>query len=154
MAQEAMETRVRGVENRVLVIETALQQLATKSWVLGGVVGGMVLAASLARAVVKLFPLIPQSGRGAFPRDDDRLTASRHQKGEGTSPLLFACALLIGSVHPSQKKRDLNLTPWAIMPRMRTAGSGRKGVSVKMTTVLAHQQVRQIQRCVDLFAGP
>ena len=56
MAQEAMETRVRGVENRVLVIETALQQLATKSWVLGGVVGGMVLAASLARAVVKLFP--------------------------------------------------------------------------------------------------
>ena len=55
-AQEAMETRVRGVENRVLVIETALQQLATKSWVLGGVVGGMVLAASLARAVVKLFP--------------------------------------------------------------------------------------------------
>ena len=56
MAQEAMETRVRGVENRVLVIETALKQLATKSWGLGGVVGGMVLAASLARAVVKLFP--------------------------------------------------------------------------------------------------
>ena len=56
MAQEAMETRVRGVENRVLVIETELKQLATKSWGLGGVVGGMVLAASLARAVVKLFP--------------------------------------------------------------------------------------------------
>ena len=45
----------RAVEDRVLIIETGLTHLATKSWVLGGVVGGMVLAFSLALAVVRLF---------------------------------------------------------------------------------------------------
>ena len=47
---------IQDIDRRVLVIETELKHLATKSWVLGGVVGGMVLAASLALAVVKLFP--------------------------------------------------------------------------------------------------
>ncbi len=53
-----METaeRLQSVEGRVLVIETELKHLATKAWVLGGVVGGMVLAASVAVAVLKLFP--------------------------------------------------------------------------------------------------
>ncbi len=53
---EDLENRLRTVEDRVLVVETELTHLATKSWVLGGVVGGMVLAASLALAVVRLFP--------------------------------------------------------------------------------------------------
>ena len=44
------------IERRVTVIETELKHLATKAWVLGGVIGGMILAASLALAVVRLFP--------------------------------------------------------------------------------------------------
>ena len=47
-----MAQGLRPASVGILVIETALQQLATKS--LGGVV--MVLAVSLALAVVKLFP--------------------------------------------------------------------------------------------------
>ena len=47
--------RVRKVEDDILVIQTEFKHLATKAWVLGGVVGGMVLAASLSLAVVKIF---------------------------------------------------------------------------------------------------
>ena len=47
---------VHTLDRRLLVVETELRHLATKSWGLGGGVEGMVLAASLASAVVKLFP--------------------------------------------------------------------------------------------------
>lgn len=53
---EINEERLRHIEGRVLVVETELKHLATKAWVLGGVVGGMVLAASVAIAILKLFP--------------------------------------------------------------------------------------------------
>lgn len=44
------------IGERVAKLEAHMQHLATKAWVLGGVLGGMVLAASLAIAVLKLFP--------------------------------------------------------------------------------------------------
>ena len=47
---------MEDLERRVTVIETELKHLATKAWVLGGVVGGMFLAASLALAIARLFP--------------------------------------------------------------------------------------------------
>lgn len=51
--------RLREIERRLTRIETKfdteLPHLATKAWVLGGVVGGMVIAASLAIAILKLF---------------------------------------------------------------------------------------------------
>lgn len=47
---------LRELENRIVIIETELRHLATKAWVLGGVVGGMVLAATVALAVARLFP--------------------------------------------------------------------------------------------------
>lgn len=36
-------------------LETHMQHMATKTCVLGGVIGGMILAASLAIAILKLF---------------------------------------------------------------------------------------------------
>ena len=51
--------RLREIERRLTSIETKfdteLPHLATKQWVLAGVVGGMVIAASLAIAILKLF---------------------------------------------------------------------------------------------------
>lgn len=51
--------RLSRIEERLTRMETKfdveLPHLATKAWVLGGVVGGMVVAASLAIAVLKLF---------------------------------------------------------------------------------------------------
>lgn len=51
--------RLRAIEDRLTRLETKfdteLKHLATRAWVLGGVVGGMVIAASLAIAFVKLF---------------------------------------------------------------------------------------------------
>ena len=41
---EQMAQRMTTVETRVTVIETELKHLATKAWVLGGVVGGMLLS--------------------------------------------------------------------------------------------------------------
>ncbi len=36
-------------------LDTTLKHIATKSWVLGSVIGGMVVAAGLAIAIVRLF---------------------------------------------------------------------------------------------------
>ena len=47
--------RFRKVEDRILVIETELTHLATRSWVLGDVVGGMGIAATVALVVVRMF---------------------------------------------------------------------------------------------------
>ena len=41
------------VDRRVTRIETELRHVATKAWVLGGVVGGMALAAMIALAVAR-----------------------------------------------------------------------------------------------------
>lgn len=40
---------------RLASIEAHLQRLATKAWVLGGVVGGAVLAVSMALTFIKVF---------------------------------------------------------------------------------------------------
>ena len=48
MAEENLEARIR-------VIEAELQHLATKDWVLRGVVAGMVVAVSLTLGVIRLF---------------------------------------------------------------------------------------------------
>ena len=40
---------------RLAALEAHMQHVATKAWVLGGVVGGMGLAAMIALAVMKLF---------------------------------------------------------------------------------------------------
>ena len=51
--------RLNRIEERLTRMEAKfdaeLPHLATKAWVLGGVVGGMVVAASLTIAVLKLF---------------------------------------------------------------------------------------------------
>ena len=41
---------------RVASIEAIIPHLATKAWVLGGVIGGMAVAASLAMAIAKFLP--------------------------------------------------------------------------------------------------
>lgn len=52
-----LEARLREVETRLTRIETKLDtelnHLATKAWVLGGVVAGMIGAATIAAAVVR-----------------------------------------------------------------------------------------------------
>ena len=47
--------RVHAVEIRLTRIETELKHLATRAWVLGGVVGGMVAATAITLTVIKLF---------------------------------------------------------------------------------------------------
>ena len=53
------ESRLREVERAVERIETKLdselKHLATRAWVLGGVVGGMVSAALITLATIRLF---------------------------------------------------------------------------------------------------
>lgn len=44
-----------SIEERVARLETHMLHMATRAWVLGGVVGGMVAAATLTIAIIKLF---------------------------------------------------------------------------------------------------
>lgn len=43
------------IEGRLSMIEEKLNHMATKAWVLGGVVGGCVLAVGMAMAYLRLF---------------------------------------------------------------------------------------------------
>ena len=45
----------RGLPERVAALEAHMSHVATKSWVLGGVVGGMISAAIVALAVARIF---------------------------------------------------------------------------------------------------
>ena len=45
------------IEERVARLETHMFHMATRAWVLGGVVGGMVAAATLTIAIIKLFAI-------------------------------------------------------------------------------------------------
>ena len=45
----------QNLHGRVSAIEAHLQHMATKAWVLGGVVGGMVSAALVTIAIIRLF---------------------------------------------------------------------------------------------------
>ena len=49
------ENRLREVEGSVREFRTEIKHLATKAWVLGGVVGGMGFAASLAVGLTLIF---------------------------------------------------------------------------------------------------
>ena len=44
-------TTLGNVNERLIWIESQLQQVATKAWVLGGVIGGMVAAGSVATGI-------------------------------------------------------------------------------------------------------
>ena len=50
------DSRLREAEKDIAGIKNELTHLATKAWVLGGVIGGMIIAASLAITILKLFP--------------------------------------------------------------------------------------------------
>ena len=50
-----INSRLSVVEKDLAGIRDRLNHTATKAWVLAGVIGGMVLAASIAVAVLKLF---------------------------------------------------------------------------------------------------
>ena len=45
----------RSIGERLSAIEAHMQHMATKAWVLAGVVGGMGLAATITIAVIRLF---------------------------------------------------------------------------------------------------
>ena len=55
MAQEPTAIRNDDLAGRVTRLEAHMEHMATKAWVLGGVVGGMVSAALITLAVVRLF---------------------------------------------------------------------------------------------------
>ena len=44
-----------NISERIAILEERSRHLATKSWVLGGVVGGMIISATLALAIAKLW---------------------------------------------------------------------------------------------------
>ena len=48
----------REIYERLAKIEAHMQHMATKAWVLAGVVGGMVLAATITLIIVRLFAAI------------------------------------------------------------------------------------------------
>ena len=50
----ALEIENAELAQRITAVETHLQHMASKSWVLGGVVGGAGLAATIALAVMKI----------------------------------------------------------------------------------------------------
>ena len=49
------KTEIHDFRGRISRLEAHMEHMATKSWVLGGVVGGMVAAATVTLAVIKLF---------------------------------------------------------------------------------------------------
>lgn len=49
------DERLRRVEQQLARIETELRHTATRAWVLGGVVGGMAIAAVITIGLLKLF---------------------------------------------------------------------------------------------------
>lgn len=50
-----LEMRLRRVEIQLAGIDNQLKHVATKAWVLGGVLGGMGIAASVGVAIVMIF---------------------------------------------------------------------------------------------------
>ncbi|MCY4661205.1 MAG: hypothetical protein OXF93_15580 [Acidobacteria bacterium] len=52
-AISAFDQRLRVVEGDIREIKTQLQHVATRAWVLGGVLGGMGVAAGIAVAIVR-----------------------------------------------------------------------------------------------------
>ena len=50
-----IESRLRAVELGLARVETDLKHVATRAWVLAGVVGGMGLAATITIAIIRLF---------------------------------------------------------------------------------------------------
>ncbi|MDE0224348.1 MAG: hypothetical protein OXP28_04345 [Gammaproteobacteria bacterium] len=55
MMAAKMDVGGYSTDERLARLETHLLHMATKAWVLGGVVGGMVAAATLTLAIIKLF---------------------------------------------------------------------------------------------------
>lgn len=49
------KTEIHDLRERVSTLEAHMSHMATKAWVLGGVVGGMVLAVTLTFTLIKLF---------------------------------------------------------------------------------------------------
>ena len=52
---DGIDGRLRAVEVQLAQVETELKHLATRAWVLGGVVGGMVTATLITLTVLKFF---------------------------------------------------------------------------------------------------
>ena len=46
---------IHDLRERVSALEAHMKHMATKAWVLGGVVGGMGLAATIALATIRVF---------------------------------------------------------------------------------------------------
>ena len=61
MRFDKLETRIDGLESGVIRLETEfkteMKHVATKAWVLGGLAGGMGIAATIAAVFVKLFAI-------------------------------------------------------------------------------------------------
>ena len=55
MMAAKMDVGGYSTDERLARLEIHLLRMATKAWVLGGVVGGMVAAATLTLAIIKLF---------------------------------------------------------------------------------------------------
>ena len=49
------KAEIHDLRERVSALEAHMKHMATKAWVLGGVVGGMGLAATMALAFVRIF---------------------------------------------------------------------------------------------------
>ncbi len=49
------KTEIHDFRERLSKLEAHMEHMATKSWVLGGVIGGMAVAATVALAAARLF---------------------------------------------------------------------------------------------------
>ena len=47
---------IHNLLERVAALEAHMEHAATKAWVLGGVVGGMVLATTITLTIIRIFP--------------------------------------------------------------------------------------------------
>ena len=47
---------IHALHERVAALEAHMEHVATKAWVLGGVVGGMGLAATITLTIIRILP--------------------------------------------------------------------------------------------------
>ncbi len=55
----SLESRIRAVEGDMRELKTEMKHMATKAWILGGILGGMGVAAGIAILLVRFLLVSP-----------------------------------------------------------------------------------------------
>lgn len=61
---QKIEKDISDLRVSVGKIEEGMKHVATRAWVLGGVIGGMTIAVAIAGAILRFWPVVSSSGGG------------------------------------------------------------------------------------------